>query len=102
MIELFQRRVCCCHAVTLFPPLSDSVLPEVKAAIDDEAGEAQALIEAYIEYKSPPQDPLKLPQLRSLDFCLRNRFVVLFVCSLALACSFGLITILRNEVAQDL
>jgi hypothetical protein len=40
-------------------PLFDSESLEVKAAIDDEVEEAQALIEAHIAYKSPPRDPLK-------------------------------------------
>jgi hypothetical protein len=40
-------------------PLSGSESLEVKAAIDDEVEEAQALIEAHIAYKSQPQDRLK-------------------------------------------
>jgi hypothetical protein len=40
-------------------PLFDSESLEVKAAIDDEVEEAQALIEAHIEYMRPFPD---LPQ----------------------------------------
>jgi hypothetical protein len=39
-------------------PLFDSESLEVKAAIDDEVEEAQALIEGRIAYKSPPLDRL--------------------------------------------
>jgi hypothetical protein len=62
-------------------PLSGSESLEVKAAIDDEVEEAQALIEGHIEYKSPPQDRQELFQPRSLAPCLRNRFVVYALCS---------------------